>query len=114
LSTIPFPCFYEITKAHKETFGKGKQMSKEELIGRILTATPEALANVEQALQGKHSEKATSLTTFSKVGAARKLGISRMTVFRLVESGKLSTIETNNGRQRITENELMRFIGEGK
>lgn len=89
-------------------------MSKEELIGRILTATPEALASVEQALQGKQSVKVTSLTTYSKIGAARKLGVSRMTVFRLVESGKLKTIETINGRQRITENELMRFIGEGK
>ncbi len=90
-------------------------MSKEELIGRILTASKEELASVEQALHGQaQSGKATSLTTFSKVGAARKLGVSRMTVFRLVESGKLSTIETINGRQRITENELMRFIGEGK
>ncbi len=90
-------------------------MSKEELIGKILTASKEELASVEQALHGQaQAGKARSLTTYSKVGAARKLGVSRMTVFRLVESGKLSTIETINGRQRITENELMRFIGEGK
>lgn len=90
-------------------------MSKEELIGKILTASKEELASVEKALQGQtQSDKGTTLTTYSKIGAARKLGISRMTVFRLVEGGKLATIETINGRQRITENELMRFIGEGK
>jgi len=51
-----------------------------------------------------------SLKTFSISDAAREMGVSRMTAFRLVKAGKLATFETFNGRRRIPADALINFI----
>lgn len=51
-----------------------------------------------------------NLKTFSISDAAREMGVSRMTAFRLVKSGKLATFETFNGRRRIPADALINLI----
>jgi excisionase family DNA binding protein len=93
-------------------------MSKEEVIGKVLQATPEQLKQIGDVLNGKASQQAEPvapadrrLLTFTET--AEVLNLSRMTVQRMVEDGRLSAIETRSGRQRIASAEITRFL-EGK
>jgi excisionase family DNA binding protein len=79
-------------------------MSKEELIGKILTATPEQLRAVEQAFTGKPTEKPADpgdRRLLTQTQAAAILGVSRMTIFRMVKDGQLDAVELRAGRVRI-------------
>ena len=41
--------------------------------------------------------------------AAERMGISYMTLYRAVESGKVQAIKTPGGRRRIPESEVVRY-----
>ncbi len=85
-------------------------MGKEELIGRILAATPEQLNAVERALSGDKAAEVTDtrLLTFSE--AARRMNVSRQTIWRMVKEGRLPTVETRNERYRVPAAALTAFV----
>ena len=78
-------------------------MSKEELIGKVLTATPEQLRAVEQAFNA-NTAAATDpgdRRLLTQTEAAAILGVSRMTIFRMTRDGRLPAVEIRAGRLRI-------------
>ena len=85
-------------------------MSKEEIIGKILSATPDELARLAGALAGQSNE-APSLRLLTMTRAAEALDVSRVTIWRLVRDGRLRAVEVRNGSHRIPEVELRRFAG---
>ena len=91
-------------------------MSKEELIGKVLTATPEQLKAVEQAFTGNTgaTETPTDRRLLTQTQAAEILGCSRMTIFRMVKDGRLDAVELRAGRLRIPSAAITKLAaGEG-
>lgn len=75
-----------------------------ERMQRILTANPPTLARIDSILTGEDTspvpvERENRLITF--MDAARRTGLSRPTVYRLVKSGRLDVVPLN-GVNRIT------------
>ena len=92
-------------------------MTKEQAIAGVLTAHPEQLAKIEAVLTGTadtpHAPPADRrLLTFTETAAT--VGLSRMTIQRMVEDGRLQAIETRAGRYRIASAEITRFLTGGK
>ena len=86
-------------------------MSKEELIGRLLSATPSELEKVDAIFNGRDNLPDTGdrrLLTLTE--AAHELNISRMTIHRMCADGRLATIQTRAGRRRIASAELTAFL----
>lgn len=90
-------------------------MSKEELIGRLLVATPEELAKIEAVFTKTANAQAAPgdrrLLTLTE--AAEIVGVSRMTVFRMCADGRLPCIETRAGRRRIPSEAITSFVRGG-
>ena len=106
------------------------QMTNEKRITMLFTASPATQAAVDSILLGKSvavpkreaaiasdserkpAEAVTMLCTFND--AARRLGLSRHTLFRIVQDGRLETVRLNKVR-RITLASIIKFAkGEGK
>lgn len=87
-------------------------MTLEQIVLKI-SSDPKARQTVVNALNGlevKTEKEHVNLKSYSISDAAREMGVSRMTAFRLVKAGKLQTFETFNGRRRIPESEISRLI----
>lgn len=83
-----------------------------ERMQRILAANPPTLARIDSILTGEDNspapvEKENRLVTYT--GAARRTGLSRPTIYRLVKSGRLDVVELN-GTRRITLQSVNDFI----
>lgn len=87
-------------------------MSKEELIGAILNATPAQLAAVTVALAGDSKPAPGSLRLVRMGEAATETGLSRCTLWRAIQEGRLRAVEVRKGSRRIPEAELRRFVGQ--
>ena len=75
-------------------------LTKEDLIGRLLAATPHQLQLVESALIGATPPtENTDRRLFSVAQTARELGVSRASVHRWINAGKLPTVETSGNRR---------------
>ena len=75
-----------------------------ERMQRILTANPPTLARIDSILTGEDTspapvDKENRLITY--MDAARRTGLSRPTIYRLVKSGRLDAVPLN-GVNRIT------------
>lgn len=79
-------------------------MTKEERLGKLYTATPAELAQIDAILEGKYTppttkhEEDTRMITFTE--AAKRLNLSRPTVYSLVRKGRLDA-RPLNGVSRI-------------
>ena len=88
-------------------------MAIETLLQAVITATPAKRRELERVLRGETDKggngdkNETRLCTIS--GAARLLAIGRSTVYRLVKTGRLDTVELN-GCVRITMRSIQEFI----
>ena len=85
-------------------------MNKEEVIGRVLKATPEQLSAVMSALDQKNIAVTQDRKLLNSTQASKILGVSRTTVWRLAKEGKLKTIETRLGRRRIISQSITDFV----
>lgn len=90
-------------------------MSKEEIIGKLLQANPDQLKKIEAVFTGATEAQAQQATPADRrlltfTDAAQTLGLSRMTIQRMVEDGRLQAIETRSGRSRIASAEITRFL----
>ena len=77
---------------------------------KLLDASPETLKKVDALLDGNGNEKSTKLLTFTD--AARRLGVSRPTVYKLTVKGKLKTILVGKAR-RIPEQAVINYAKGG-
>lgn len=86
-------------------------MLKEQLIGRLLAATPRELERIEAVFKNADTDTAplTDRRLLTLTQAAETLGCSRMTVFRLLADGRLPAVETRSGRRRIPSAALTEF-----
>lgn len=88
-------------------------MAIEQLIQVVLAASPTQRRELEDVLSGrtrvkKESNKVdTRLVTIS--GTARLLALGRNTVYRLIETGRLDTVELN-GCSRVTMRSINEFL----
>ena len=91
-------------------------MSKEQLIGRLLTATPSELEKIEAVFSGKaNAQPATGdRRLLTLMDAARELNVSRMTVHRMCADGRLPVVETRAGRRRIASHAITEFLKGGE
>jgi len=88
----------------------GASMNKEEIIGRILRADSDELVRIENAINGRSAPAAQDRRLLSTRQAAEALGVSRTTIWRLANEGKLATVETRLGRRRIVSQSVTDFV----
>ncbi len=87
-------------------------MAIEQLMQAVLTATPAKRRELERVIRGEtttttDADKADRrLVTIS--GAARLLALGRNTIYRLIETGRLDTVDLN-GVKRITMRSIKEF-----
>lgn len=85
-------------------------MSNEQRMMRLLTANPATLAKVDAVLNGTDSKPTRDedirLCTYTE--AAKRLGLSRPTVYRLAKMGRLETVSLN-GTSRIRLKSVIDF-----
>ena len=87
-------------------------MAVEQLMQSVLSASPAMRKKLEAVLNGtdtigKPGRNDTRLVTIS--GAARLLNLGRNTVYKLIESGRLDTVDLN-GSKRVTMKSITAFI----
>ena len=89
-------------------------MAIEQLMQAVLTATPAKRRELERVIRGETANETTTtgkdenrLVTIS--GAARLLALGRNTVYRLIETGRLDTVDLN-GCKRSTMRSIHAFI----
>ena len=89
-------------------------MAIEQLMQAVLTATPAKRRELERVIRGETANAAADknkdesrLVTIS--GAARLLSLGRNTVYRLIETGRLDTVDLN-GVKRVTMRSIHAFI----
>jgi excisionase family DNA binding protein len=97
-------------RVYGQSTSEGIRMGKEELIGRILAATPEQLKTVEQALSGEKAVEVTDTRLLTFTEAARWMHVSRQTIWRMVKEGRLPTVETRLDRYRVPAAALTAFV----
>lgn len=84
-------------------------MSREELMIRVATADTKTLAKLSAALDERPQAGADSVALCTMTETARRLNVSRNTVYRLLQSGTLKTIQLRPGCRRIPATELQRL-----
>ena len=75
---------------------------REQLIMKLLTASPEVLVRVAAVFENRHETLAlTDRKLLTLAATAEVLGVSRQTVLRMTKDGRLPVIETRVGRHRV-------------
>ena len=90
-------------------------MSNEQRMMRLLTATPQVLARIDRVLDGTDGkpDKADAdcrLVTYTE--AAKRLNLSRPTVYRLAKAGRLEVVPLD-GVNRISLKSVINFACNG-
>ena len=90
-----------------------KTMDATKRLQTILTASPAVLAKVDALLAGDESHlprRDPDTCTCTLTEAARRLNVSRPTVYRLIKRGALKSVELN-GVSRVSLQSLFNFAG---
>lgn len=89
-------------------------MNKSELAVAVLNLKDDdpILAAVDAALHGRPlPERPATLRLFLLGDAARALQVSRPTLNRMIDEGRVKTVEIRTGVKRVAESELLRLVG---
>ena len=89
-------------------------MDVETRIKMIMSAPNGTLQKVDQILEGKNDDRdvvSTKLLTFA--AAAKQLGVSRQTLWRMVKEDKIKVIEIRKGSRRVPASALIDFVKQG-
>ncbi len=84
------------------------------LVPLFIAAPPERKKAAFAALAGEDDRSAgkrpASLRLFKMGDAAKAIGVSRATLWRLLQEGRIKAIEVRRGSLRVPETELQRFV----
>lgn len=84
-------------------------MNAEERLKRLFAASPEQISAIDDILEGKNQEN-TSQTVgpllMGMTASAKFLGVSRTTLWRMINDGKLQKIEILPGSFRLRRADL--------
>lgn len=82
------------------------------ILNLLAQATPKTRRDVEALLSGKREEPSThtdpDVRTITQGEAARRLNVSRTTIFRLVREGSLATVLVR-GKKRVLLSSVFAF-----
>ena len=84
-------------------------MTTEARFAKLLSATPDQVAKIDGVLEGTVSHEPVSVKLFTLSAAARKTGMSRATIWRMVKAGSIRTVNIRANARRIAESELVRI-----
>ncbi len=87
-------------------------MTFEIRFSKLLSATPDQLAQIDALLEG-HGRLLTEpgdRKLFTFTAAASTIGVSRQTIWRMVRAGRLPTVEIRAGRRRIPSSALTNLL----
>lgn len=86
-------------------------MNIETRLKKLMVATPSQLNKIDAILDSRvASSNITDMVLLTISSAARKTGLSRNSVYRLIADGKLVTVPLRNGSRRIRQADLARLI----
>ena len=86
-------------------------MNIETRLKKLMLATPSQLNKIDDILNGRTpTNHVTDMVLLTVSAAARKTGLSRNSVYRLIADGKLVTVPLRNGSRRIRQADLARLI----
>lgn len=88
-------------------------INQTERLLQFLQATPEMQAEIDQVLAGKLKAKAETTTgplLYGMTPAAKLLGVSRATLWRIIKAGRLSKVEVLPGSYRIRRVDLEALV----
>jgi excisionase family DNA binding protein len=83
---------------------------------RILQATPDEQARIDRILEGKDANQDHPMSGPLLMGmtdSAKLLGISRATLWRMIQAGRLQKIEILPGSFRIRRSDLLALVQSG-
>lgn len=89
-------------------------MSKEELIGKLLTASPAELNRVAAVFTGENPTDPGDRRLYNIQQAATALNVSRTTVWRLLRDGRLPCVEIRPGSRRIPSQAITQLVKGGE
>jgi len=89
-------------------------MSTEQLMRRLLTATPSELKKIEAVFTGEGATEPTDRRLLSIAQAARALNLSRTTVWRMLRDGGLPFVEIRPGSRRVPSQAVTEFAQKGR
>ena len=86
--------------------------TKEQVIGLVLTATPQQLNTVESVFTGKSESKQARVSSrlLDYQQTADALNVSRQTVRRMIAAGRLPVVEIRAQRFRVPEAALIALV----
>lgn len=84
-------------------------MDFESICRKMLVATPNQLATIDGVLDGKSVQEPASLKLYTQSEAARRTGMGRSTICRMVKAGSIRTVQIRDNAKRIAETELIRI-----
>ena len=85
-------------------------MNKEQLMGRLLTATPSELKKIEAVFTGEGLTEPTDRRLLTIAQTARALNVSRATIWRLLRDGRLPFVELRKGSRRIPSEAITALV----
>lgn len=89
-------------------------MTTEARLTKIITATPDTLRKIDRILTGEATEtEPGDRKLLTLTDAAKTLGVSRQTVWRMINDGRLPTIEMRAGRCRVPSSALTALLKGG-
>jgi excisionase family DNA binding protein len=88
-------------------------MNREQLIGKLLTATPAELNRVAAVFTGEGLTEPTDRRLLTIAQTARALNVSRTTVWRMLRDGALPCVEIRPGSRRIPSAAITAFVKGG-
>jgi len=89
-------------------------MTRDQLIMKLLSAPPEELTRWYAFAENKCEAAAPADRRLLTLAAAAKvLGVSRQTVFRMSRDGRLPVVETRAGRFRVPSYALTALLQDG-
>ena len=92
-------------------------LSSDQRMLKLLQATPDQLEGIDRILNGEPPPKARVLNAPALMGtsaAARALGVSRGTLWRMVEAGTLTKVEIFKNSFRIRRSDIEDLLERGR
>ena len=91
---------------------QNNQVSKSNIFVELATMPDgdERLEKIAAVIRGDNGDTAPASCKLLTMGdACERLGVSRVTIWRLVKARRLSTVDIGRNSKRIPENEIIRF-----